>query len=796
MGLTMSDDANLPEVIELPELVLLSDEPTPDHDADGLGMRRYAEVIAGAALHTEGPFTIGVYGGWGVGKTSVLRQARSLIEKANPESLCVWFNAWQYDHEAHPLVPLALEIAETVDSRIAAEEEEGKLSRWIRWREIGAALRTLASGLTLKTPILDLSGKDMLVEFDAVTDPNAGAVLQPGVYQKAFALLRKVASIGLEGSEEERRPPIVVFIDDLDRCLPRHALRLLQSIRLVLGQPGFVFVLALDREPIVCHLINEYKRLAMKDPEASGPAYLEKIVQLPLWVPPHQTRFREYIASLLDSDSLKGNEELSEAIGELSDVLAIGTEANPRTLTQLINRLRADQHLLKDVLSEQENGLGLCAVSRLLRQRLDWADYLSLVRDQLVCNELMRQQEDDGEEGKQKWHDLRLKEAEMLDRRDTLRRSISARLDRTPSIEALLGTDIGKEWLTNSKPRLAIELMLAVEAVGPSHDLSADGVGLVEAAIRKCLGLPAGAPIHEENLKAATEIDLRSTAIEDKDIVYLTKLRSLEKLDLQETQVTRAGLRHLQEIATLKELTLSGLNVTNETLEALGNLKSLEKLYVWDAAITDDGLQGLRDLPLLRVIDLSGTPVTGVGLASLKDLPALSSLGLEETQVNDASIEPIKYLTGLTRINLTSTSVSDEGLQHISQLVNLQSLHLRHTRAMDEGLEHLGSLVGLAWLNLANTDITDVGLAYLIQLPSLATLFLTQTLVSDSGVKLLAQVETLRTLSLSGTRVTDAGLENLARMKALEVIYLQGTSTTDSARRALREAIPGLKVVA
>ncbi len=57
---------------------LLTDQAVGDDGAervDGLGFNAYAEVLARAAVGTRGPFTIGVFGEWGTGKTSLMRTA-------------------------------------------------------------------------------------------------------------------------------------------------------------------------------------------------------------------------------------------------------------------------------------------------------------------------------------------------------------------------------------------------------------------------------------------------------------------------------------------------------------------------------------------------------------------------------------------------------------------------------------------------------------------------------------------------------------------------------------------------
>ena len=57
-------------------LSMLSDEPTSiiAEEADALGLRNYSMIIARTALSNDGPFTIGVHGGWGEGKTTALLQ--------------------------------------------------------------------------------------------------------------------------------------------------------------------------------------------------------------------------------------------------------------------------------------------------------------------------------------------------------------------------------------------------------------------------------------------------------------------------------------------------------------------------------------------------------------------------------------------------------------------------------------------------------------------------------------------------------------------------------------------------
>ena len=47
---------------------------------------------------------------------------------------------------------------------------------------------------------------------------------------------------------EDKEARLIVFVDDLDRCLPEKAVEVLEAIKLFLEVKGVVFVLGMDQE--------------------------------------------------------------------------------------------------------------------------------------------------------------------------------------------------------------------------------------------------------------------------------------------------------------------------------------------------------------------------------------------------------------------------------------------------------------------------------------------------------------------------------------------------------------------
>lgn len=277
------------------------------------------------------PLTVGVFGDWGSGKSSLMRMVYNRL-KEDDQYVCVHFSPWQ--HEDYDDVKAALMAAvmttlrdrRDLFERLGEEVAESAKGLWFRlakridwFRTIGFAAKGLGAiaALTNGNPL----GAGLAV--GSVDDLRH--MIRPEQLQKAMEgvadekLLKdptvEVTVVGQGGESidqsvgEFRRDfetllerlevkALVVFIDDLDRCLPANILDTVEAVRLFLAVPKTAFVIGAD-ERIVRHAI------ATRYPELPGQAvnigrdYLEKIVQVPVRIPPMTPSETETYLNLL-----------------------------------------------------------------------------------------------------------------------------------------------------------------------------------------------------------------------------------------------------------------------------------------------------------------------------------------------------------------------------------------------------------------------------------------------------------------------------------------------------------------
>jgi formylglycine-generating enzyme required for sulfatase activity len=340
---------------------ILDDRPA---EVDALGFAPYrdtlVEIVAGPDTHT--PLTIGIFGTWGAGKTSLMSMVKAHIDKSGlPRYRTVWFNAWKYNKEEALWRALILRVLDALrprqeDGTLYAEEELGQeqramvhdldhleesLYRTVEWQELGRwtldwakALRGTAEGAA-EIALAFVSGGLPLVNLlkgtaKAVTGQDEQAVAE--AFRREVQSYRREQLRSLEQFEGQFRAlldryvvrhegRLIVCVDDLDRCLPEKTIEVLEAIKLFLDVPGCVFLLGIDHEAVQEAVQTRYKG------EVKGRQYLEKIIQLPFLLPPIDAAdMRDFVEPLV-----------SDFDPRCADVFALGLAANPRQVKRAIN---------------------------------------------------------------------------------------------------------------------------------------------------------------------------------------------------------------------------------------------------------------------------------------------------------------------------------------------------------------------------------------------------------------------------------------------------------------------------
>ncbi|NHD18114.1 MULTISPECIES: P-loop NTPase fold protein [unclassified Actinopolyspora] len=298
--------------------VVLNDEPVSNAEEDlldtGNTADRLADLIVSSRHST--PFTLAIDAGWGMGKSSLMRQLqRRLDETAGIQT--AWFNAWTSGTNA--LEVLIKSVLLRFDRNILrrAYHRVANTPRVSRFIRIVFLLTMTTLGLRR---LVDALWSQISV------DPKSRNEIHGIVKQMAQEW---VMSSGSPGKQ------IVVFVDDLDRCQEDVVTAVCEAIKLYLDIPGLIFVIGYDRSALS-------RALQKADTANVRPSdYLEKIVQVNYHSPlPDQQQLHGLVRGYA---SRSGTSQLFDA--NISHFIAERTGRNPRRIKRLINSFVLEYHL-------------------------------------------------------------------------------------------------------------------------------------------------------------------------------------------------------------------------------------------------------------------------------------------------------------------------------------------------------------------------------------------------------------------------------------------------------------------
>ena len=227
-----------------------SDRPLTDPGSDRLGYAGFARAIA-SALTDANPhdgLVVAIQGAWGSGKSTVLNFVEVVLEDDESTEV-VRFNPWWFSGQEALTRNFLIQLA------LALEKRE----------------------------ILDSSLVRGVSDF---ADELTGS---PSGLSQLFRALRRTKSRKLKDISKlrseiqaqllDKKRPVLVLIDDVDRLTGDEIRQLLGVIKAVADFPYVTYLMAFDRGVVTAALAN-----VQGVGEASG-EYLDKIVQVPFELP-------------------------------------------------------------------------------------------------------------------------------------------------------------------------------------------------------------------------------------------------------------------------------------------------------------------------------------------------------------------------------------------------------------------------------------------------------------------------------------------------------------------------------
>jgi len=208
-------------------------------------------------------YSLAVDGNWGSGKTFFIKQAKMILDVYNVYTqvehelddedakkillqwerinrnridvknfVSVYFDAWEYDSDQEPIESLLYQISKDVSS-------EYKISSERSYIDIALSIIELFTTKNYKVLLDDLKGSNIIERIEGNKN------------------VQELINNYFNNLLPEHGDRLIIFIDELDRCNPNYAVRLLERIKHYFNNEKITFVFSINKEQLR-HTIKQH----------------------------------------------------------------------------------------------------------------------------------------------------------------------------------------------------------------------------------------------------------------------------------------------------------------------------------------------------------------------------------------------------------------------------------------------------------------------------------------------------------------------------------------------------------
>ncbi|MGL6501786.1 KAP family P-loop NTPase fold protein [Aeromonas caviae] len=224
-----------------------------------LNRKDYGQFLANYLIGEKDGFVLNLNGSWGTGKTEFLKRLYvELMDRGHPT---IYIDAWESDFSQEPLTVVACELLNQLERLMEGAISESRITE--AKRALGKALKGtlvgfagIASAKLLNDSAIGMEAVNKLLEE---APQNITKQLAEDYQSQIEAIINTRKALGNLAESlqtvNDSELPVIVLIDELDRCRPTYAIEMLEVIKHFFSINNFVFVIATDTEQL-CHSIT------------------------------------------------------------------------------------------------------------------------------------------------------------------------------------------------------------------------------------------------------------------------------------------------------------------------------------------------------------------------------------------------------------------------------------------------------------------------------------------------------------------------------------------------------------
>ena len=254
-------------------------DPKFPYQNDLLNRVEFATNLSEIIGKAESPCVIAIDATWGTGKTTFIKMwTKDLI---NQSFSVVEFNAWKNDYSGNAMVALSVELTKELQNLGLQSDTVEKLKKGavqIFEKSIVTGVKLATSGILDISPLLNGNHNSSKELQDYVASCE--------LIENFIQNLKNYA----DGLKKER--PLIVVIDELDRCRPLYAIELLEAAKHLFSVKNIIFILAVNRRELG-HSIK-----AIYGNEFDSQEYLRRFIDVNIPLPAVDRKI--YIFNLMD----------------------------------------------------------------------------------------------------------------------------------------------------------------------------------------------------------------------------------------------------------------------------------------------------------------------------------------------------------------------------------------------------------------------------------------------------------------------------------------------------------------